>query len=339
MAVRDGALTVESAVASVLAWGDAVDELVIVDDGSRDDTLALLASIAAHDPRVRVLRQPAEGLVAALERGLQHCRGTFVARMDADDLAAPRRLARQLPLLLDDPGLAVVDGQVSFFRDEGEVPEGMRLHQAWINGILEPDHFARAFSVESPVVHPAATFRRSAVLAVGGYRGFAGAPGVIRGPVPEDYDLWLRLHAAGWRFRKVDEVLVRMRDRPLRLTRTHPAYGREAFRRARMVWLSGTALAAPRRVVVWGAGKAGRPWIRWLLARGHAVPAVVDIDPRKVGSTRRGVPVIAPEGLPGLDAEICLVAVGARGARALIRGALETLRPDWKEGRELFFLL
>jgi glycosyltransferase involved in cell wall biosynthesis len=338
MAVRDGAHTVSAALASVLAWGPTLGEVVVVDDGSQDRTPQLLRSLAREEPRLRVLSRPAEGLVPALNAGLALCRGRYVARMDADDIACPQRLSLQLPLLEADPSLVLVDGQVDFFRDQGEVPEGMRLLQDWINAIVRPEDFERSFSVESPVVHPAATFRRQAVLEAGGYRASAAGPELPRGPVPEDYDLWLRLQASGWRFRKVERVLVRMRDRPKRLTRTHPAYGREAFRRARMLWLEATALREPRHLAVWGAGKEARPWIRWLLARGHRIAAVIDIDPRKIGSTRHGIPIVPPQALPGLDAELCLVAVAARGARPLIRQALSELRPGWREGRELWFL-
>jgi len=90
--------------------------------------------------------------------------------------------------------------------------------------------------------------------------------------------------------------------------------------------------------VVWGAGKGGRPWIRWLLATGHSVVAVVDIDPRKIGSVRQGVPIVAPEDLPALSAELCLVAVAARGAREQIRRLLAQLRPDWIEGQHWWAL-
>jgi len=338
MAVRDGGVGVDAAVASILAWGERLLELIVVDDGSQDSTPESLERWAQRDPRVRVFTRPAQGLVPALNAGLAACRGRWVARMDADDVASPERLEQQVPLLKADPTLALVDGRARFFRNGGEVPEGMRLHEAWINGIVEPADFHRCFSIESPVVHPAATFRRQAVLDLGGYRDHASVPGVAEGPIPEDYDLWLRLHAQGWRFRKVPELLVRMHDRPERLTRTHPAYSREAFRRARALWLASTALATPRAVVVWGAGKAGRPWIRWLQAQGHRVVAVVDIDPRKIGSTRQGSPIVAPDALSSLDAEICLVAVAARGARPLIADALASLRPDWRQGRELFFL-
>ncbi len=64
----------------------------------------------------------------------------------------------------------------------------MRIYGEWVNQVLLPTDFDRELLVESPIVHPGATLRRSAVERIGGYRD---------GDFPEDYDLWLRLHAAG----------------------------------------------------------------------------------------------------------------------------------------------
>lgn len=327
--VRDGAATVGEAVGSLLAQTDPDHEIVVVDDGSADATASIVARLAAGDDRVRILALPPTGIVGALNAGLAACRGRFIARMDADDRCVPERLARQIPVLEADPRLGVVDTRVRLFRDDGEVPEGMQRYAAWINGLVEPEDFDREILVESPIVHPAATFRRDVVLGLGGYRD---------GPFPEDYDLWLRMHAAGLRLRKIPEVLIEVRDRPERLTRVDPRYAKDAFRRARMDWLAATVLSRPRRVALWGAGKEGGPWRRWLRANGHTIPAIVDVAERRLGGTRDGVPVVPPEALPGVDAELCLVAVGARGAREEIRAELGRLRPDWVEGRHWWAL-
>lgn len=322
---RDAAATIGEALASLVAQTDPDWEAVVVDDGSADDTAAIAQGNG--DPRIRVLRQPPLGLVAALERGRAACRGTFVARMDADDVAATDRLARQLPWFDADPGLAVVDGGVRFFRDAGEVPDGMRRYEAWINAVVTPDDFDRELLIESPVVHPAATIRADALAAVGGYR---------EGPFPEDYDLWLRLHAAGWRLRKVDAPLVAMRDRPTRLTRTDPRYGPEGFRRVRRAWLAATVLPRRPRLVLLGGGKEARAWAGWLVGRADLV-AIVDVDPARIGRARHGVPVVGVDALAGLQADLGLAVVSARGREA-VRALLAAVRPGWVEGRDWWCL-
>ncbi len=320
--VRDAAGTVGEAVASALADSGADDEVIVVDDGSAD---ALAeeppggGGILPADRRLRVLHAPPGGIVAALERGRRLARGAILARLDADDRALPGRLEAQRAALAADPRLAAVGGRARIRRDDGPVPEGMRRYVAELNGIRDPHPVLLA---ACPLFHPAVALRAAAVAAIGGYRD---------GDFPEDYDLWLRLAGAGWRLANLDREVVLLRDRDDRLTRRDPRYRRAAFRALKMAWVDRHLLPEPRRVVVWGAGRNGRPWIRHLLERGHAVPAALDLAP---GGTRRGVPVLPPEALRDLDFDLLLVAVGARGARAIIRERIAALRPDLVEGRD-----
>lgn len=307
--VRDAVVTVAAAVGSALGECGPDDEVVVVDDGSRDGS----ADAVPRDPRVRLVRGPAGGIVAALERGRAACRGRYVARLDADDEALPGRIAAQLAVLEARPDVVAVGGRA---RLVGPVGEGMRRYTAWING-LEDLH--RELCVEAPLFHPATTLRADALHGVGGWRAFDG---------PEDYDLWLRLVDAGGRLAAVPREVVAMRDRPDRLTRTDPRYRPAAFVPLRQAFL-GPRL--PRRVVLWGAGRAGRPWTRWLLDRGHDVPAVLDL---RAGGTRHGVPVRAREDLEHLELDALVVAVGARGARAEIRERIAAWRPELVEGRD-----
>lgn len=209
------------------------------------------------------------------------------------------------------------------------MPDGMARYGDWINGVRAPEDFDRALLVESPVVHPAATFRRDVVVAMGGYRD---------GDFPEDYDLWLRLHAAGHRFRKVPRVLVQMRDRPTRLTRTDARYRAAGFRRVKQDWLAATALATPRRVLVLGGGREAKRWVPWLQAGGHEVVALLDVSPRRIGGRVRGVPVRGMQALASIEAEVGLGAATSAGARQRIRTAITRDRPGWVEGRHWWAL-
>jgi len=311
--VRDGQRWLGGAVRSALAECAAGDEIIVVDDGSVDSPEQVLP----RDSRIELIRQPPEGIAAALERGRAACRGEWIARLDADDEALPGRISAQTRALAADPRLAVVGGRAELVRDDGAVPEGMARYVAWVNGLGD---LHRELLVESPVFHPAVLMRAEAIAQVGGYRS---------GDLPEDYDLWLRLVAAGWRLGAVDQEVVRLRDREDRLTRTDPRYRKAAFEQLKREFLAAGTLASPKRVAVWGAGRTGRRWIKWLLAQGHTVPGIIDIGTARV---RSGIPVSAPEALAKLDLDHLLVAVGVRGAREQIRASLESLRPDLVEG-------
>ena len=323
--VRDAGATLGAAIASIAAQTVSDWEAVIVDDGSQDVSVAdLVRSVVGEDSRFRVEICPPRGIVSALNHGLALCRGDWVARLDSDDVARPSRLERQLAVIAD--GVGVIDGKIALFADGGEPPEGMLKWADWLNALGAGGWFAQRL-IDTPACHPAVLMRREAVLGVGAYRD---------GDFPEDFDLWLRMISAGWRFVRVEgEPLVDVRDRPERLTRSDPRYRREAFDRVRREHLADTLLRETGPVAVWGAGNTGRRWIRWLLQRGHGLTIV---DPYQVGRQCQDHPVFSPEVLRESEVDRLIVAVAARGARPLIRAEIQRIRPDLREGEHWLFV-
>ncbi len=313
MPVRDAARTVRAAAASILrqTWRDLA--LVCVDDGSTDATAEVLARLAERDRRVEIVRGPGEGIARALGRGLARCDGELVARMDADDVAHPARITRQVEALAADPSLAAIGSAVSLF-PRREVRDGMRRYAAWLNALTTPDRVRRDLYVEAPLVHPAAAIRRRALDAAGGWRD---------GPFPEDYDLWLRLAAAGGALSNLPETLLAWRESPGRLTRTDPRYALARHVALKCGSLARGPLAGRREVALWGAGETGRAFADALAREGIAVARFVEVDRRKIGRTVRGAPVISWEQVGRIRGLPLLVAVGAPGARDLIRAELD----------------
>lgn len=314
--VRDAAEWLPTALASLARQSLVEHEVVAVDDGAEDGSSALLRRAAAADPRVRVIRQPPRGLVAALNEGLDACRAPLVARMDADDVCHPRRLELQGRRLAERPDLGVVTSDVTLF-PSSRTAEGFRGYVRWLNSLADHEAMARERFVESFVAHPSIMARTELLRAAGGYRDLEW---------PEDYDLWLRLLEAGVRFGRVPRPLLAWRDRPDRLTRTDSRYAKRRFLACKAHFLARGPLARGR-ALIWGAGPTGRELARSLMAESVVLDAFVDVDPRLFGRVVRGVPVIPPDALEArLAADtVVLAAVSARGARELIRRRLDAL--------------
>ena len=320
MPIRDAGAHLAQCLASVAAQTLAEHELIVVDDGSSDAGPSMVAAAARRDPRVRLLRRPPQGIVAALNHGLAQARAPLVARMDADDRMHPERLAVQVRGLDADPGLTLLACRVRAFPDAA-CGAGTREYLAWQNACVTRREVATQIYVEAPFAHPSVAFRRRRVLDAGGYRD---------GPFPEDYELWLRLHAAGRAMAKVEQVLLDWRQRPDSLSRTDPRYAREAFDTLRAAWLDrDPRLDSARPLVIWGAGRRTRRRCRALLRRGRQVHAWVDIDPRKVGNRVDGAPVRDPRWLAGRASctprPFVLGYVASHGARGRIVAALEAM--------------
>ena len=317
---RDAATTLRVAMESVLSDLGPHDELVAIDDGSRDGSAELAGSLAAVDPRVVPVASGgrpgrAAGIAAALARGLVVSRGELVARMDGDDVSLPGRFAAEQALLESDTTLGAVGVQVEAFPAPGL---GMQRYVAWQSSLISRADHARAIFCESPLCHPSTMMRRAALLAVGGYRDNTWA---------EDYDLWLRLDAAGYGLAKVPRVLFRWRMGSASLTWTDPRYSPARLLETRAAHLAHRLRLLERPFAIWGAGQTGRRLARALEAHELRPLAFVDIDPRKIGRTARGVPITtAAEGIArasARDAKILLVvAVGEAGARDVVRDRL-----------------
>lgn len=222
--VRDGEAYLDAAIASLRAQTFTNFDLLVIDDGSRDRTAEIASRHAAEDGRVQCLTNPASGIVAALNFGVERARAPLIARMDADDIALPERLERQMVRMAAEPDLLVLG--TATIRIDGQ---GHR-HGVDIRPVPS-DEIADVLLRTNCIAHPTVVMRRAAVEAAGGYR-----QAYLRA---EDYDLWLRLAERG-RLANLPEPLLEYRI-------AHAPFRAELFSRQIMSEIAARAAAVMRR--------------------------------------------------------------------------------------------
>jgi glycosyltransferase involved in cell wall biosynthesis len=171
------------AVESVLAQSFADFELFILDDGSSDGTGAILAQFARRDSRIRVFTRSHVGLTRALNEMLAAANGEYVARMDADDVCLPKRLAVEVAYLDAHTEVGLVSGNYFIIDAAGKVVGGLGRSQGLTGAQVE-----WALYWENPIVHPSVMFRTALVRECGGY-----PEGHLH--YADDYHLWFTLLA------------------------------------------------------------------------------------------------------------------------------------------------
>lgn len=179
MAVYNAERYLSEAIESVLAQTFVDFEFLIHDDGSSDESLAMLQDYATRDDRILLSSGLNKGLAATLNQLIENARAPLLARMDADDISRPDRFERQVAYLDDHPDIAVLGTFIRFIDEHGHP---IRDHD---NPVSHDEIDARNIEGGTALDHPTVMMRRDAVQAVGGYDpSFQSV---------QDLDLWLRM--------------------------------------------------------------------------------------------------------------------------------------------------
>jgi glycosyltransferase involved in cell wall biosynthesis len=226
MAVRDGASYLDEALRSMIGQSFADWEFIVIDDGSTDGTGAMLYRYQHLDARIRVYTQPALGLAESLNRGLRMARGTYVARMDADDVSCRDRLAVQVATMDAHPDVGVCGAGIEIF---GIGPPTIRQYP------LDDASIRSWMLFESVLAHPCVILRRDLLER----HGLAYDGAMLHA---EDYDLWVRA-SRYMKLANVPQVLLRYRQHPEQVVRKHDALKRRTARRIRTGQLIGLGLS------------------------------------------------------------------------------------------------
>jgi glycosyltransferase involved in cell wall biosynthesis len=228
MSVWNGLPYVRATVESIRAQTFTDFEFVIVDNVSTDGTREFLRELATAEPRVRlILNEENLGHSGGLNRGLAECRGEWVARIDADDIALPERLTRQMAFLRENPDVRLASSLAFYIDSEGR-RVGKTFHP------LSTREVFRQYMAQNEMIgilHPGAIMDRALVQRLGGYREAFGAA--------NDIDLWCRIAEAG-------SVILVQQERLMEY-RVHPGAISNSFDAARIKYEWARACAIARR--------------------------------------------------------------------------------------------
>jgi glycosyltransferase involved in cell wall biosynthesis len=201
MPVFDSERFVAEAIESVLAQSFGDFELIVIDDGSRDRSRQVVSRFARRDLRVRLLVNERNlGVGETLNRGWREAQAPYIARLDADDVALPDRLSKQVSFLDGHPEVAAVGGALIRIGETG-------ARGANVTFPLSDRGIRTTLGKRSCIAHSAALIRREALERIGGYRLNEA----------EDLDLWLRL-SEDWELANLAEPVLLYREHPGQVT-------------------------------------------------------------------------------------------------------------------------
>ncbi len=195
--VRNEERFVAEAIASISRQTFREFEMIVVDNGSTDATAKIIENCAANEPRLRHLRLDKPCLHESVRRAVDMSRGFLLARLDADDVAAPDRLQRQYEKMVGNPALGLLGSAAEFVDHRGRVI-------GFTSPLLTDGELKAYLPTGCPFVHSSVMMRRDAYFTAGGYRTGLN--------LSEDYDLWMRMSAVTG-MANLPERLVQYRQR------------------------------------------------------------------------------------------------------------------------------
>lgn len=197
MGIYNCETTLREAIESILIQTFKSWELIMCDDGSKDNTLLVAQEYASKYENIHVYKNERNlGLNKTLNHCLKYCKGKYIARMDGDDLSSPTRLEKEYTFLTNNPEYSIVSTPMIYFDENGVFATGKSVNQPTPLDVMKG----------TPFCHAPCMVKKEAYDAVNGYSEQNITLRV------EDYDLWIRMLKRGYKGYNLDEPLYQMRD-------------------------------------------------------------------------------------------------------------------------------
>lgn len=295
-------------------------ECLIVDDHSTDDTFEIIESFSKTDSRFKAFKNNGLGIIDALSMAFEASKGSFLSRMDADDIMDSQKLEQLLTVAKQNPE-GVVTSYVKYFSEQ-VLGEGYINYEKWLNALIDQD--AHYFNIYKECVLPSPNWmmKREVLVSIGGFKGLV---------YPEDYDLCFKLYERGVPIIGVKKILHHWRDYQNRTSRTDSNYADNSFLELKLRYFLRLEHHPSRPLYVWGAGKKGKTIARYLLNHSVDFHWITDNN-QKLNVPIYGLELRPSDALPKSEKANIILSVASPGDQNGIENFLasrENLKPYW----------
>lgn len=287
-------------------------ELLIIDDHSTDDSFEKVEQYAKKDSRIKLYKNPGEGIIEALRFAFNKCIGEFITRMDSDDVMHPEKLQFMLNDLQKHGKNHVALGLVNYFSDEG-ISDGYSRYETWLNELtIQGTNYTEIYK-ECVIASPCWLVHRDDLIACDAFNPDR---------YPEDYDLTFRFYKHQLKCIPSQHLLHYWRDYQTRTSRTHEHYAQNYFLDIKLHYFLELDYDSTRILTVWGAGTKGKTIAKKLKKKKISFIWICD-NPKKLGKKIYGIELLNFKYLKQLQNPQSIITVANEKAQQQIRAYFE----------------
>lgn len=312
---KNTSIFLPACIDSILAQSYKNWEVYAIDDHSSDDSLLIMKQYAKIEPRIKVAKNEGSGIIDALILAYSQSNGSYITRMDSDDIMAPKKIGHMLEALITNGRGHLALGKVKYFCD-GDIGDGYYKYEKWLNKLTHVGSNFTEIYKECPIPSPSWMLHRSDLEKCNAFRP---------NRYPEDYDLAFRFYEFGLKCIPCDEVLHFWRDHDHRASRTSEHYAQNYFLELKIDNFLKINHNEFRPLVVWGAGKKGKKLAQNLLNRNVDFKWLCN-NPNKIGKEIYGKELQHFEALKELVQPQIIITVANGEAQSFIRDYLKELQ-------------
>ena len=248
-------------------------EVLMIDDHSNYVDVEIARMVQIKDKRFQLYRSKGQGIISALQTGLDLARGELISRMDADDLMTKDKIELMQSEILKSNQKTVCTALVSYFASEKKLEEGYTKYENWLNDLTTKDSNFTQIYKECTIPSPCWMVRKIDIENIGGFKSLS---------YPEDYDLAFKMYYSKFKIVSVKKVLHLWRDHPNRISRNSDTYKMENFISLKLKYLLKYEIKR-ENIILWGAGKKAKRIAKKLLEKKVDFNWITE-NPNKIGN-------------------------------------------------------